>query len=347
MTRTVLDVLDQVLALAEGLDDEPDDLDIRLFVVAADVVDLAVGALVQHGVDRRAVVGDVQPVADLHAVAVDGQRLAGLAVVDHQRNELFGELIGTVVVGAARDVDGHTERLVIGSHHHVGARLGRRIGAVGRERRGLLKHAGLAERTVHLVGRNLQVLDAVPVVARILVVGRELPKALCHIKERLGADDIGRQKDLRLGDGAVNMALRRKVDNGVDVVGFKDLGQRGSVAYIRLDKGVARIVFDVAEVIEVAGVGQRVDIDDVVVVIFEHVMDEVGADKARAARYQNIFHVYLLFRVKLISDTMRTKPCCKQTARVFRGAWNQPTRSNTVRSRSCSAPRPAHAAARW
>ena len=64
------------------------------------------------------------------------------------------------------------------------------------------------------------------------------------------------------------MALRRKVDNGVDVVGFKDLGQCGSVAYIRLDKGVARIVFDVAEVIEVAGVGQRVDIDDVVVVIF-------------------------------------------------------------------------------
>jgi hypothetical protein len=43
---------------------------------------------------------DVEPVADLLAVTVDGQRLAGEGIVDAQRDELFREVVGAVVVGA-------------------------------------------------------------------------------------------------------------------------------------------------------------------------------------------------------------------------------------------------------
>jgi hypothetical protein len=57
---------------ADGLDD----LDVRLLVPAADVVGLADAAARQHLADRGAVVRDVEPVAHLHAVAVDRQRLA-------------------------------------------------------------------------------------------------------------------------------------------------------------------------------------------------------------------------------------------------------------------------------
>ena len=44
---------------------------------------------------------NVQPVTDLHTVTVDRQLLVVLDVVDHQGDQLLGELIGAVVVGAA------------------------------------------------------------------------------------------------------------------------------------------------------------------------------------------------------------------------------------------------------
>ena len=58
------------------------DLDVRQRPVAADVVDLAVAALLQHRQNAAAVVFDVQPVAHLHAVAVDRQRSSSaLAII--------------------------------------------------------------------------------------------------------------------------------------------------------------------------------------------------------------------------------------------------------------------------
>ena len=70
-------------------------------VGAADVVDLPGLALLEHGVDRGAAVLDVEPVADLHAVAVDGQRVAGERVEDAERDQLLGVLVGAVVVRGA------------------------------------------------------------------------------------------------------------------------------------------------------------------------------------------------------------------------------------------------------
>ena len=43
---------------------------------------------------------DKQPVADLHTVAVNGQRFAVERVQNHQRNEFFREMVRAVVVGA-------------------------------------------------------------------------------------------------------------------------------------------------------------------------------------------------------------------------------------------------------
>ena len=49
-------------------------------------------------------------------------------------------------------------------------------------------------------------------------------------------------------------------------------------------EGVAGVVLDVAQVLEVAGVGELVEVDDLdVVVLGEHVAHEVGADEAGAA----------------------------------------------------------------
>ncbi len=45
-------------------------------------------------------VQDVQPVADVFAAAINRQGFAGDRFDDHQRQQFFGELIGSVVVAA-------------------------------------------------------------------------------------------------------------------------------------------------------------------------------------------------------------------------------------------------------
>ena len=100
-----------------------DDVDIRHLVMAADVVDLADSALVDNQVNRLAVILDIQPVADVLALAVDRQRLVGKRVGNHQRNQLLREVIGAVVVGAAADGDGQTVGSVIRQHEQIRACL--------------------------------------------------------------------------------------------------------------------------------------------------------------------------------------------------------------------------------
>src|SRR5215207_8607185 len=57
----------------EQLTDRFHDLDIWLLVQAADIVGLADAAFLQHEPDRGGVIFDIEPVADLHAVPVDGE----------------------------------------------------------------------------------------------------------------------------------------------------------------------------------------------------------------------------------------------------------------------------------
>ena len=65
---------------------------------AADVIRFARTCRARARCERRAVILDVQPVAHVEAVAVDRQRLAHQRVDDHQRNELLGKLIGSVII---------------------------------------------------------------------------------------------------------------------------------------------------------------------------------------------------------------------------------------------------------
>src|SRR5699024_6212928 len=167
VAQTVGHVLDEVLADAVVLqtvvelgDDGLDDEDVGPLVVAAHVVHLADFAALGHHIDGLAVVLHIQPVPDLHPVAVHRQLLVVLDVVDHEWDQLFGEVVGPVVVGAAGDVDGHPVGVVEGHDEQVGAGLGGRIGAVGRQRGGLGEVALGTQRAVHLVGGDLQVFLA-------------------------------------------------------------------------------------------------------------------------------------------------------------------------------------------
>ena len=159
---------------------------------------------------------------------------------------------------------------------------------MGIQRRGLHEIALCTERSVHLVGGNLDVfLSFLPGLGRSVV-----PGFLRTLKQIHGSQNIGLHEDLGIRDGTVYMALRRKVDHIVKVVFFEQAADQLFIADISLNKYMAGIALDALQVFKISGIGQLVKVDKKnVVILFQHVVNKVGADKAGAACDQIFFHV--------------------------------------------------------
>src|SRR5579863_7831482 len=96
-------------------------------MAAADVVDLSGYAATEYQLDAAAVILDVQPVTHVPTITVDRQGPSLENVDDHERDELLGKLIGTVVVRAIADGRLQAVGSMIGAHEMIGGRLGGRI----------------------------------------------------------------------------------------------------------------------------------------------------------------------------------------------------------------------------
>ena len=81
-------------------------------------------------------IANVQPIANVLSIPVDGQRFAQQDVDTHQGNEFFGEVVGPVVIRAIGDQGGDVISMEVGTGEVIAARFGRRVGTVGRVRRG-------------------------------------------------------------------------------------------------------------------------------------------------------------------------------------------------------------------
>ena len=108
---------------ADGGNSQLHDFKIGLFVVTAYVVDFAFHTLADNQVDSFAVVFHVEPVTHVTAVAIDGEVLAFENILDDKRNQLFREVIRTVVVGAAADSYRHFISVAVSHHNQVGTGL--------------------------------------------------------------------------------------------------------------------------------------------------------------------------------------------------------------------------------
>jgi len=97
-----------VCEFGDRVADSVDDLEVCSFGVATDVIGFADFAFGHYFEDCFGVVTDEQPVADVCAFAVDGERLSGEAVHRHYGDQFFGELVGAVVVAAVGDFCGET-----------------------------------------------------------------------------------------------------------------------------------------------------------------------------------------------------------------------------------------------
>ena len=105
-----------------------------------------------------------------------------------------------------------------------------------------------------------------------------------------GADDVGLDEVFRAVDAAVDVRFGGKIDDGAGLVLGEQFGDEVEIADVALDEDVARIALQSGEVLEVAGVGQRIEVDDRFIRLRQPVEDEIAADEAGAAGDKNLLH---------------------------------------------------------
>lgn len=117
----------------------------------------------------------------------------------------------------------------------------------------------------------------------MVVADTVLPHGL---QQAEGALDVGAQERLRVRDGVVVVGLRRVVDDGV--VPGDELVEQGRVADVAHDE-LDAVGRESRDVLGVARVGELVEHGHVHVrVVVHHVVHEVAADEAAAARDDDV-----------------------------------------------------------
>ena len=264
----------EVLGVApHGLEDHAQHGDVVPLPVGADEVGLPHASPGEDVPDGRGVVLGVDPVADVLAAAVELGAHAVDDVGDLPGDELLHVLVGAVVVGAVGDRGAQAVGAGPGAHEHVGARLGRAVRRGGLIRRLLGELRRVVERqvAVDLVGGDVVVADAV------LADG---------LQKSEGALDVGAQERLGVRDGVVVVALCGVVHDGV-VARYQPV-QQLRVADVAHDE-LHAVGGQPGDVLGVAGVGQLVQDGDVHPgVVVDHVVHEVAADEAAAARDDDV-----------------------------------------------------------
>ena len=264
----------EVLGVAShGRKDHAQHGDVVPLAVRADEVGLPHAAAGQDVPDGAGVVLGVDPVADVLAAAVELGAHAVDDVGDLARDELLHVLVGSVVVGAVGDGRAQAVGAGPGADQHVGGRLGARVRAARVVRRLLGELGRVVERevAVDLVGGDVVVADAV----------------FAHgLQQAEGALHVGAQERLRVCDGVVVVALGGVVHDGV--VAGDDLIEELSIADVAHDE-LHAVRRQPGDVLGVAGVGQLVQDGHVHLgVVVDHVVHEVAADEAAAARDDDV-----------------------------------------------------------
>ncbi len=144
----------------------------------------------KHSINCRAVVGYMEPVANLHTVPVNREVFFFKAVINHEGYKFFGKLAGTVIIAAPGYINRHAECFIICSHNHVSTCLGSRIGAVWHKGHCFRKHACLSQGSIYLIRRNLEEFDILFIVPAIFVIRVYFPVFFGSVKKYLGSDNI-------------------------------------------------------------------------------------------------------------------------------------------------------------
>ena len=90
------------------------------------------------------------------------------------------------------------------------------------------------------------------------------------------------------------MAFRREVDDYIELLILEQLVNKLAVCDIALYELEMLVFHRFVEGLEIAGISQKVEADDIIIrMLAEHMIDKVAADKTGASRNENL-HVFVL-----------------------------------------------------
>ena len=102
-----------------------------------------------------------------------------------------------------------------------------------------------------------------------------------------GAQHVGLDEVFGAVDGAVYVRFGRKVDHGARLVLGQQAGYQGGVANVAWHEDVARIALQAGQVVQVACVGEFVEVEHRLVAGGKPVKNKIGANEAGAAGDKN------------------------------------------------------------
>ena len=204
--------------------------------------------------------------------------------------------MAAVVVAAVAHHEGELVGVAIRAHEVIAGSLAGAVWALRIVGRFFSEEAAIVQRAIDLV--RAHVVEALPFESAI-------PPFTGCVQQSHRAQHIGLNERQRIADAAIHVTFCGEMDDAIGLVLREDLHQPFRIADVALHEGVVRCVLHVAQVLQVPGVGERIQIDDPVVRVFVHetphhmAADETGTDRdqygalaAHRLRYVRLFTVF-------------------------------------------------------
>src|SRR5258708_8725145 len=166
-------------------------------------------------------------------------------IVDHEGDELFRKMVGTIVVRAVGQDDRHVIGMVPGHYEMVGGSLGSGVWRAGVVRGFFGEETFGAQGTIYFIGRHVVEQFAFEIIS---------PERAADMKQVGGAHYVGADKGQGVHDGAVYMAFSGQVDDGIALILFEQGFDPRFVNDVAFLEGIVGSLFDVLAVSQVTGI---------------------------------------------------------------------------------------------
>ena len=130
---------------------------------------------------------------------------------------------------------------------------------------------------------------------------KAVPVGAGCLKEVEGADDVGLDELGRSMDRAIHMGLGGKIDDGTGSVLGEQFGNEFGIPYVTAHEGMPWITINGDKVLQIAGVGQLIEINDGILPERDPIENKVGTNESGAAGDEDGGHHEKAFRQKTVS----------------------------------------------
>ena len=264
--------------------------------MSAYIIRLKQTAFFLHHINGFRMIFHIKPVTDIFAVSVYRKLLSMQGIVNDERNQLFRELIRSVIIGTVGNIRRELVRFHICLYKHVRRSFAGRIRTAGTVGCRLIKIAAiLLQGTIYLVCGNMQELFTLLICSVSI-----FPCRLCTVQHDSRSKYVGLNKNFRIFNASVHMALCREMHYPIDIILRKNFGDGLLITYVRLHKCIVFPSLYFFQIFQISCIGQTVHIDNTnfIAIFPKHVMNIIGTDKTGSSRYQIRSHHFPPVRIK-------------------------------------------------